>query len=347
MAGLWAIPARAAAVNLTLAWDPVPEPNIAGYQVFYGTASKTYTQQIDAGNSTTVTIANLDDTGTYFFAVVAYNLAGAQSEPSNEIMYPTPQQHLANVSTRAFVQQGDNVAIGGFIIRGGNKSIQVRGLGPSLTSSGVPGALADPVLDLYDSTGALIASNDNWRSLQGLEIEQSGLVPTNGNESAIIKSLPEGAYTVVLRGANGTTGVALVEVFELNNQESSKIVNISTRAYVETGDTVMIGGLIIGGTEPTRVMIRAIGPSLSQYGVSGALADPMLELRDQNGSLIFQNDNWRTDQEQQILSSGIAPSDNRESAIIATLPAGSYTVIVRGAASSTGVALVEIYNLDQ
>lgn len=339
------VSAARAAESVTVAWDPNPEADITGYRVLYGTASKSYTQEIDVGNLATATIAGLDDTSTYFFAVVSYNANGTESAPSDEVVSPTPQQHLSNVSTRAFAQQGDRVVIGGFIIKGGGKRILIRGLGPSLTALGVPGALADPVLDMYDGTGALIASNTKWRSSSEIEIQQSGLAPSNDNESAIITSLPEGAYTVVLQGANGTTGAALMEIFELNPQESSKIVNLSTRAYVETGDNVMIGGFIIGGNQPTSVIIRAIGPSLLQYGISDALLDPMLELHDNNGSLIFQNDNWRTDQAQQILASGLAPSDDRESAIIATLPAGSYTVIVRGAAGSAGSALVEVYSV--
>jgi hypothetical protein len=284
---------------------------------------------------------------TYFFAVTAYDLAGVESAPSHEIMFPAPQKRLSNVSTRALVQSGEGVAIGGFIIKGGEKSVMVRALGPSLTVLGVTSALANPVLDLYDSTGTLIASNENWRSSQQAEIQQSGLAPTNDGEPAMIQSLPEGSYTAVLRGANNTTGIALVEVFDLEPQGSSSIANISTRADVEIDDNVMIAGFIIGGDQPSQVLVRAIGPSLTQYGVSGALPDPTLELHDQNGSLIFQNDNWRTDQEQQILDSTLAPSDDKESAIIATLQPGGYTAVVRGQNNSTGLALIEVYSFDQ
>lgn len=344
---LFSLASAGATESVTLVWDQNPEPDIAGYRVYYGSSSNTYTNQIDVGNAITTTVANLETGSTYFFAVTAYNLAGAESLPSHEIMFPAPPKRLSNVSTRALVQTGDKVAIGGFIIKDGEKRVILRALGPSLTALGVTGALADPVLDLYDSTGTLIASNDNWRSSQQTEIQQTGLAPTNDNESALIRSLPQGAYTAILRGANNTTGITLVEVFDLEPQGSSRITNLSTRADVEIDDNVMISGFIIGGNQPSKVLIRAIGPSLIQYGVSGVLLDPTIELHDQNGSLIFQNDDWRTDQEQQILDSNLAPSDDKESAIIATLQPASYTAIVRGKNNSTGVALVELYSLDQ
>ena len=234
--------------------------------------------------------------------------------------------------------------IGGFIISGSaNKSIVIRALGPSLADRGVPTVLADPMLQLYDSTGKMIATNDNWTSLPP-KVVPNGLEPPNPAESVIARSLPPGSYTAVLQGANNSAGNALCELFDLE-PENSSVLNISTRGQVGSGDDVMIGGFIVGGTEPSKVIVRAIGPSLSAAGVAGALADPILELHNSDGSLIFQNDNWRSDQEEQIIASTVPPTDNKESAIIATLNPGAYTAVVRGADDSSGVALVEVYAL--
>src|SRR5437870_2710737 len=273
---------------------------------------------------------------------------------------------LGNISTRAFVQTGDNVMIGGFIVQGtGTKRVIIRAIGPELGQYGVPNPLADPTLELHDGTGALIGSNDNWQTtiLGGIithdqvqEIQDSGHAPGDARESAIIADLPPGNYTAIVRGVNNTTGVALVEVYDIGAGTSSILGNISTRSFVQTGDNVMIGGFIVQGTETKRVIIRAIGPELSQYGVPNPLANPTLELHDGPGTLIASNDNWQTtiiggiitqDQVQDIMNSGHAPADSSESAIIADLPAGNYTAIVRGVNSTTGVALAEVYDLHQ
>jgi len=252
---------------------------------------------------------------------------------------------LANVSTRVFIQTGDDVMIGGFIVAGDvPKSVILRAIGPSLAAFGVSGAMADPALRLYDSTGAVIASNDNWRSDQSQTIEATGLAPIDDREAALVTTLPPGAYTAVVNDENNNPGVALFEFYDLD-PASSQLANLSTRGKVETADSVMIGGFMLGGDQPTRIIVRAIGPSLTQVGVPDALVDPMLELHDGDGALVAQNDNWRSDQEQQILDSALAPSDDRESAIIATLNPGPYSAIVRGAGNSTGVALFEIYKL--
>ena len=236
--------------------------------------------------------------------------------------------------------------IGGFIISGtAHKSIVIRALGPSLAGHGVKNVLADPVLELYDSTGQVIAANDNWTSLPANTFPVE-LEPTNPAESVIAISLPPGSYTAVLQGANNSAGNALCELYDLEPGNSS-VRNISTRGQVGSGDDVMIGGFIVGGTNSSKVIIRAIGPSLTAVGVAGALPDPILELHNSDGSLIFQNDNWRSDQEQQIIASTVPPSNDQESAIVATLTPGAYTAIVRGAGNTTGVALVEVYALDQ
>lgn len=235
--------------------------------------------------------------------------------------------------------------IGGFIITGDvAKKVALRAIGPSLADVGVTDTLVDPVLELYDASGSLIAQNDNCASLPPATTP-ADLMPKNGKESFIAVTLPPGSYTAVLRGANGSAGVGLFELFDLD-PASSRISNISTRGEVGTGSGVMIGGFIIGGGEPTKVVVRAIGPSLSAENVPNLLFDPLLELYDGNGSLIFTNDNWRTTQEEEILATGVAPSADSESAIVATLTPGGYTAMVRDAGSASGVALVEVYNLE-
>jgi hypothetical protein len=236
--------------------------------------------------------------------------------------------------------------IGGFIISGdAGKSIVLRGLGPSLVSRGVKKALPDPMLELYNSSGTIVAQNDNWTSLPPGTVPDE-LQPANPAESVIVTTLPADSYTAVLRSANGATGNALGELYDLD-PNSSRVMNISTRGQVGTGDDVMIGGFIVGGAAPAKVIVRAIGPSLATAGVKGALADPILELHDSHGSLVFQNDNWRDVQAKQIIASTVAPTNDRESAIVATLDPGAYTAIVRGANNSVGVALVEVYALDR
>jgi hypothetical protein len=243
------------------------------------------------------------------------------------------------------VETGDNVLIGGFIITGTQpKKVIIRAIGPSLP---LAGTLADPVLELRNSSGGLIASNDNWRSDQQAEIVATGIPPANDLESAIVATLPanNSAYTAIVRGVNNGTGVGLVEAYDLDRSVDSKLANISTRGLVQTGDNVLIAGTIVVGQISQRVLVRAIGPSLP---VPGALGDPTLELRDGNGGLIRSNDNWRSDQEAEIIATTIPPSNDVESALVATLPANgaAYTAIVRGVNGTTGVAAVEVYGLN-
>jgi hypothetical protein len=225
--------------------------------------------------------------------------------------------------------------------------------------------MVNPTLELYDANRALIASNDNWRATiiggiitsdQRADILNSGYVPSDGRESAIIAELSAGSYTAIVRGVNNSTGVALVEVYDLSLDTNSILGNVSTRSFVQIADNVMIGGFIVQGNTPKRVIVRAIGPELTQYGVPNILANPTLELHDGTGALIASNDDWRTtiiggiitsDQVADIRNSGHAPGDGRESAIIANLPPGDYTAIVRGVNNITGVALVEVYGLDR
>jgi hypothetical protein len=272
---------------------------------------------------------------------------------SDAVLAPT---FLLNISTRLQVGTGDNVLIGGFIVLGTEpKRILIRAVGPSLEAAGVIGALADPTLELHDSTGVLVGQNDNWRTTQigglitgdqFLEIHATGIPPTSDAESAIIATLDPGAYTAIIAGANSSTGVGLAEAYDLGPAAApAKLANISTRGLVQTGDNVMIGGFIIGN-QTSEVLVRGIGPSLTALGVSGALADPMLELHDVNGALLASNDNWRSDQEAEIEATTIPPNDDLESAILRTLAPGAYTAILRGVGDATGVGLVEAYNLD-
>jgi hypothetical protein len=261
---------------------------------------------------------------------------------------PTPAQ-LLNISTRVRVQTGDNILIGGLIITGDDpKSVLFRGIGPSATSGGVPvpGRLADPVLELRDDNGALLISNDNWKdSPQRAEIEASGLAPKDDRESAILRSVRPGAYTAVLRGKDSTTGIALVEAYDLGTASDSVLANISSRGFVETDDNVMIGGFILGNNSgDSRVLVRAIGPSLKNV-LPNALDDPFLELHDRNGATVATNDNWKDNQRAEIEATGIPPSHDLESAMVRTVIPDAYTVIVRGKNNTTGVGLVEIYNI--
>jgi len=253
-----------------------------------------------------------------------------------------------NLSTRMVVQTGDNVLIGGFIVYGtGQKKIALRGMGPSIP---VAGTLSDPILELHDASGRTIVSNDNWRATQQDAIIAAGLAPANDLESVIITTISPGIYTAILKGVNGATGVGLVELYDLDPPGSpARLANISTRGNVLTDDNVMIGGFIVGGDSSKKMIVRARGPSLFLNGlpIPGSLTDPTLELYDANGAIIAQNDNWRSTQEAEIEASTLAPTDDREPALIASLAQGNYTAIVRGARNTSGVALLEIYDLDQ
>jgi phospholipase/lecithinase/hemolysin len=257
-----------------------------------------------------------------------------------------PAQAL-NLSARLNVGTDEDVLIGGLIIDGtGAKQVIVRGIGPSLAVNGTPVAntLADPVLELYQN-GVLITSNDNWKDSQEDEIAATGLQPPNDLESAIVISLDPGEYTVILRGQNSGTGIGLVEAYDLDSAAISTLANTSTRGLVQTDDNVLIGGFIIGNGGSDTVVVRAIGPSLADAGVANPLADPTLDLYDANGAIILSDDNWRETQESLIQSTGLAPTDDLESAVIRSLEPGNYTAIVRGKDGGTGVALVEVYNL--
>ena len=322
-------------------------------------AANTYVTQNAAGNITKISTGGVR-------TIFATGLAN----PQYMALEPASSSVLGNISTRSFVQTGDNVMIGGFIIQGtGPKKVILRAIGPELMPPpyNIPNSLADPTMGLYNSAGALIASNNNWQTTiiggiitqdQVQDIINSGLAPTDPSESAIIATLQPGNYTAIVSGVNGTVGVALVEEYDLSAAGSSVLGNISTRSFVQTGDNVMIGGFIIEGNQPKSVIVRAIGPELipPPYNIPNALADPTLELHNGTGALIASNNNWQTtiiggiithDQVQDIINSGHAPTQPSESAIIGTLQPGNYTAIVRGVNDTTGVALVEVYELDR
>jgi CSLREA domain-containing protein len=256
---------------------------------------------------------------------------------------------LGNISTRGFVGTGNNVLIGGLIIAGGGaKQVILRALGPTLAPFNVPGVLANPILELHDSTGALITTNDDWGSApNAAAISASGYAPPNSHESAILTGLTPGNYTAIVKGANNTTGVALVEGYDLDGSTTaSTFGNISTRGFVQTGDNVMIAGVIVKGPDSENVIIRGLGPTLSQFGVTNVLANPFLDLRDANGNPLMTNNNWKDTQQAQIQASGYAPPHDAESAILTTLAPGNYTAILSGVGNTTGNALVEVYSLN-
>jgi hypothetical protein len=280
------------------------------------------------------------------------NLTMTATDPEGNTSEFSPQiGQLLNISTRLRVQTGDNVLIGGFIISGSQpKKVVVRGIGPSLTGFGIPNALQDPTLEVHDATSTL-ATNDDWKlrpdgSSQQAEIEATLLPPGNEKESALQLTLPAGnaGYTAVLRGKNNSTGIGLVEAYDLDATADSKLANISTRGLVESGDNVLIGG-IISSTGLTKVVVRAIGPSLGNFGINAPLLDPTLELYDDSGRVVAVNDDWQSTQKSDIEEANLAPSDTRESAIFAALPAGNYTAVVRGKNGATGIAVVEAYKI--
>jgi acetyl esterase/lipase len=257
---------------------------------------------------------------------------------------PSPSQ-LLNISTRAQVQDGDEIMSAGFIVSGNNpKRVLIRGLGPSLSKDGA--AMADPVLALHDANETVIASNDNWKDTQESEIQATGIPPTNNLESALIATIDPGNYTAVLSGKNGGVGLGLVEVYDLDERSGSRLGNLSTRGFVGTSSNVIISGFILGGGSGNdTVLVRALGPSLSARGIPNALPNPTMSIRDVNGTVVAANDDWKSNQEAQIEATGVAPTSDLESAVFVALSPGAYTTIVSGVGGSTGVGLVEVYDL--
>lgn len=273
-----------------------------------------------------------------------YQIAKETSREINSDIEPAGKP--INLSTRVAVGTGENVAIGGFIINGSApKKVILRAIGPSLSSAGVPGALADPTLSLYNKNHTLLAFNDNWKDTQQAQITATGIPPKNDLESAIVATLDPGAYTAILNGKNDGTGIGLIEVYDLNGAADSSLGNVSTRGFVGTGDSVLIGGFIVGTGDPSLVVVRGLGPALSSAGILNPLADPALQLFDKDGNVLFSDNDWKDTQESAIRATGLAPTSDKEAAIVAFLPAGNYTAVLRGVNNATGVAIVETYRV--
>jgi PKD repeat protein len=343
-------------IDVGPAGGPTPTPTSTPTATATATASPSATATATASPSATATaspIATPTSTPTATATATGTPTSTPSGTPTaTPTASPTPAR-LLNISSRLRVQTGDNVLIGGFIVDGLTpKRIIVRAIGPSITVNGTPlaGRLADPVLELYNESNQLIASNDNWKNqtvpADKTEIEGSGLAPTDDNEPAISRIINPGEYTAIVRGKNNTTGIALVEVYDRNADTDSKFANISTRGFVESGDNVLIGGFILGSQNGNaRILTRSIGPSLKP-GLAQAMDDPTLELFDQNGTSMATNDNWKdAPNRAEIEATGLAPTKDAESAILMSVPPTPYTAIVRGKNNTTGIALVELYNV--
>jgi hypothetical protein len=319
----------------------------------YEDAPKNYLVDYAFVNTTFAQLLGLNAAGEeifyYQYSTVGCNTA-YNSIPIHleNTKFPTVGPQALNLSTRGLVSGGDNVLIGGFVVTGTDpKSMVVRALGPSLSSFGLSDVLRDPVLSVYNSSGNLVGLNDNWQSdVNHSVVEANGLAPDSPLESAQVRTLAPGAYTVVVRGNDSTPGIALVEVYDISPLANSKFVNMSTRGSVGTGDNVLISGFIIGDVDSATVVVRALGPTLAAYGVSGLLNDPTLTIYDSAGSVIASNDNWETDPNAIFVQkNGLTPPSAFESALVLRLPAGVYTAAVRGFNDSTGIGLVEVYTL--
>lgn len=279
-----------------------------------------------------------------------------------QIAFEPPLGQPLNISTRLNVQTGDNALIGGFIVTGTvGKKVVVRAIGPSLSNFGISAPLQDPTLELRGANGSLIASNDNWKinsqtqQSQQAAIQATGLAPSDDRESVLMAELGPASYTAIVRGKNDTTGVGLVEVYDVNQIADSKLANISTRGYLDTPDSVMIAGVIIGsGNGAAKLLVRVLGPSLAAFGITNPLEDPYVDIRDSNGTRQAFNDDWKVrqgnviSQQDEIEATGIPPSNDTESAVIVTLPTGNYTAIAASFGTAnvkTGVAIIEVYNL--
>lgn len=261
----------------------------------------------------------------------------------------TPLNGLANISTRGLVGTGDNVLISGFIVTSSDTTplrVVVRAIGPSLATQGIKNPLLDPTIQLFDGNNKLITSNDNWKTTTSASlITQAHLNPGDARESAILRDLAPGKYTAVVQGKNGATGIGLTEVYNLGSTGATKLANISTRGQVLTDDQVMICGVIVVGPFSHSILFRALGPSLSP-AVTGVLANPTLQIVNAQGQTTANNDNWKAPQQAEIQATGLAPSDDKESAVLRTFGPGSYTAIVRGKSNGTGISLIEAYQLN-
>ena len=311
-------------LDVTGDWVPTPQYDVS---VFRGRAVRL--QFVAANDAFNVTSFLIDDV---------------------TLTYGPSAPRLANISTRGEVFTGNDVMIAGFIIGGtAAKTVVINVAGPSLVNFGIANPLTNPTLTLVRSSdNTIIASNDNWQSQSNpadvSAIQNSGFAPANAFEPAIMMSLAPGAYTAIVGGVNGGTGVALIGLFEVDHIESP-LINISTRGQVLTGNDVMIAGFIIRGSSPQTVVVNVAGPTLANYGITNPLANPQLTLvRSSDNAVIATNDNWQSaPNAAQIQSSGFAPANSLEPAIMMTLAPGAYTAIVSGVNGGTGVGLVGVF----
>jgi arylsulfate sulfotransferase len=299
-------------------------------------------------------ILGLDATGEKVFdyqyptagCLTAFNAAPLHLEST---AFPAVGPQSLNLSTRGLVGTDQGALIGGFIVTGTDaKTVVLRALGPSLADAGVIGALADPVITLFDSAGHVLVTNDNWQSAGSAgQITADGLAPSDPAEAALRVSLAPGAYTAVVTGKDATPAIALVELYDLSPVSDSRLANISTRGIVGTDSDLLIAGFIVGAVDSSTVVVRALGPSLGAVGINDPLGDPSLTVYDENGSALATNDNWRDDSSAFDLEQNqLAPPNDAEAATILHLPPGAYTAVTGGADGGTGVGLVEVYNLD-
>jgi hypothetical protein len=350
------------------------EFTISGELTLAGTLKVEYPDRFPPGNYYTFLVARSHYPVTGTFSNVAFgsritttdgagsfvlNLTASDTRPAGSEITLTdyqraiPSAQLLNISARAQVLTGDNVAIGGFYVSGRDpKKVIIRAIGPSLARAGVDGALQDPTLELHNAQST-IASNDNWGDSQSAEVISSGVAPTDSREAAIVATLQPGAYTAIVRGKNNDTGIALVEIYDLSTDAQSKLANISTRAFVDA-DHVLIGGFIAGKQQgEAELVVRAMNVDLG--GIKDILPDPALEVRDRNGALVAANDDFESPRANlDTMPSDLwpptyysAPPDiNRyEAATGVKLPPGNYTVIVHGKNGASGNVLVEVFDL--
>jgi len=305
------------------------------------------------GRSWTVSGITLSTERDIYVRARGYSRSGYQNgsesitESVRHIFLRSAPQVL-NLSTRMRVQAGNGVAISGFIVNGNApKKVAVRGIGPSIFSSLDP--LADPNLELHAANGALIAQNDDWQSdpAQAAELREIGLDLQHPKESGILISLQPGAYTAILAGKNGGAGQGLVEIYDTDDAADSRLANISTRGHVLTGNNILIGGFILGGSQDSRIAVRGVGPSLAQFGLNPVLADPTLDLYDSHGTRLVSNDDWENDpvSADQLRLLGLAPQNPKEAGIFQSLPPGAFTTLMSGTNGGTGIGLVEIYDV--
>jgi PKD repeat protein len=320
--------------------DPDAGDSVASYTFSFGDGSPDVTQASPA-------ISHVYKHGGQFFATLTVTDShGLQSANVASAEIKVAAQ-LLNLSTRLQVQTGDRALIGGFIIRGSEqKKVVLRGLGPSLN---VPGKLEDPVIQVFNSSNVNIGGNDDWKTDQQ-NVESTGLAPSNDRESALVITLDPGTYTVVMRGKDNGTGIGLVEVYDVGLAANARLANVSSRGFIGINDNILIGGFFAGPQTAavTGVVLRAIGPSLAAFNVPQPMQDPTLEVHNGDGDIVASNDDWQSDQKSDIEAVGLAPSDSRESAILLrNFEPGPYTAIVRGKNNTTGVGLVEIYDVQQ